>query len=112
MPAEHTKVFVVSMDSDMTAVRMALLQELWAADVPAAMYTGTNDKLMPQLKKAKGVPLTVIAGGDEHARGEVRIKFDATVPDGVAKDDIVVPRTEFVAKAKELLAQIEAISKK
>ena len=88
----------------MEGERMKVLSMLWAADIAATMYTGTNSKLLPQMKKAKGIPLTVIVGGDEMANGQVRIKFT----DDAAKDDVAVAYDKLAETVAASLKDIAA----
>jgi histidyl-tRNA synthetase len=82
---------------------LRIAEELRAAGVPAELYLDER-RLDRQLQYAnrKKIPLVVIAGGDELARGVVAIKNMRT---GVQQGD--VPRAELGPAISAALAELE-----
>jgi histidyl-tRNA synthetase len=69
------KVLVTVMDKGRMADYIALTSELRAADIAAETYLGGGN-IGKQLKYADrlGIPLAIIAGEDEFAKGELSVK--------------------------------------
>jgi histidyl-tRNA synthetase len=104
--ADHTEVFVIGPGEAASATtgRMAVLSQLWQADIAASMYIGSNPKLPMQMKKAGDVPLILIAGEDEVAKGVVVLKNNRTAKE----PSLTVPRAEMLTAVRAALAAIAA----
>src|ERR1700680_4361688 len=115
------KVLVVAMDPGLQDDYLAVTFELRRAGVPTELYLGTEKGIGKQLKYADqcGVPIALLLGSEEKARGVVTLK-DMEVGRRRAqaladrKDwleerpgQVVVRREELVAGTRELLARIE-----
>lgn len=93
------QVLVAVLDPGRWTEYLRLAEELRAAGVPAELYLDEH-RLERQLRYAdrKGIPLVVIAGEDELARGVVAIK------DLVSGDQrSAIPRAEFVPAIRAAL---------
>ena len=100
-----TEVFVVSGAPDSITERMAVCSQLWAAGIPTEFVQKTNAKLKPQLSAAQkaGVPIVVLFGEDELARGTVLVK------DMVKRDQVEVPRDKLAEVVREKLSHASFI---
>jgi histidyl-tRNA synthetase len=80
---------------------LKIATDMRAAGIPTEVYHDDADRLKKQFQYAerKGVPLCVLPGADELARGEVNVKVLKT---GVQE---TVPVAALTAKLRELLAQ-------
>jgi len=89
--------------------RMKLCAELWAADVRAETAYKVNAKFMTQIQQCEKevIPLCICIGRSELDEGIVKINVIPS-PEareaGASREEIIVPRAEFVAKVQELLA--------
>lgn len=116
------QVLVCRMAEGLDEQMLAIVYELRRAGVPAELFLGTTRNIGKQLKYADlwTVPLVLIVGDDEHARGMVTLK-DMDVGRQITGDidnreewlarrpgQREVPRTDLVATVKALLAEIEA----
>ena len=110
-------VLVTAMDKQYLKEYQAMTVELRRAGITAEMYMGGGG-IRRQVKYAdqRNMPVAVICGGDEFAKGEVSIKdlllgreLAAGIKDRDAwrKDrpqQVTVPRAELVATVKKMLA--------
>jgi histidyl-tRNA synthetase len=109
-------VVVTVMDRDQMAYYQGLVAELRNAGIRAEVYLGNPKNFGNQLKYAdnRNSPVAVIAGSDEMANGVVQIK-DLVLGAQIAQSATLeewkdrpsqyeVPRTELVAKVREILA--------
>ncbi|MCO4846878.1 MAG: histidine--tRNA ligase [Yoonia sp.] len=109
-------VIVTVMDRDQMGYYQTLVAELRHAGIRAEVYLGNPKNFGNQLKYAdnRDSPVAVIAGSDEMANGVVQIK-DLILGAQIAQNATVeewkdrpsqyeVPRTELVAKVREILA--------
>jgi histidyl-tRNA synthetase len=108
-------VVVTVMDRDRMADYQAMVAELRNAGIRAEVYLGNPKNFGNQLKYAdrRGSPIAVIEGGDEKARGIVQIKdliLGAKIAESATLEEwkerpsqFEVPRTELVAKVREIL---------
>jgi histidyl-tRNA synthetase len=71
-----SQVFVTIFNDELTGASLGLARELRAAGLKVETALDTRDKLGKQFKYAdrKGVPLALVLGPDELARGEVVVK--------------------------------------
>jgi histidyl-tRNA synthetase len=109
-------VVVLALDKDERAAGFALASELRIAGVRAETYVGDGGmKAQFRYADRRNAAIAVIEGADERARGEVTIK-DLVAGAEMAKSvesravwvknrpaQISVPRTQFVAKIREML---------
>lgn len=115
------RVLVSRMDRDGTEDALKMTWELRRAGIPAEVWLGPPKQLGKQLKHADlwEVPIAVIAGEDERARGVVTLK-DMDVGRRISekiddRDDwlaerpgqLEVPRVELVERVRALLAEID-----
>jgi histidyl-tRNA synthetase len=85
--------------------RMQVAQELWDAGIRAEFTWKVKPKLPQQFKAAEngGVPLAVILGEDELARGEVKIK-EMGLPEGhPEKEGVQIKREDLIPELKKRL---------
>lgn len=116
------QVLVCRMAEGLDEAMLAIVYELRRAGVPAELFLGTTRNIGKQLKYADlwTVPLVLIVGDDENARGVVTLK-DMDVGRRITGDiadreewlarrpgQREVARGELVATVKALLAEIEA----
>ena len=83
--------------------RLKMCAELWAAGIKTEMQQKRKVKLLSQFQKAEGdgIPLCVILGEDEVARGVVQLKDFRTADRGQEE----VPREGLAAAIRAKLAQ-------
>ncbi|UWQ63472.1 histidine--tRNA ligase [Leisingera caerulea] len=116
LTAEATGPVVVTvMDRDRMADYQAMVAELRNAGIRAEVYLGNPKNFGNQLKYAdkRNSPVAVIEGGDEKANGVVQIKdliLGAKIAESATLEEwkerpsqFEVPRTELVAKVREIL---------
>ena len=103
--ASPTEVFVASaaQKGKLFDERLRLCAELWAAGVKTEMKQKRKVKLLNQFQKAEadGIPLCVILGEDEIARGVVQLKDFRTAD----RSQEEVPREGLAAAIRAKLAQ-------
>ena len=90
--ATETEVLVASIGNGMQPRRMELASRLWSGGIKAEFGFKANPKMGDQLGYAleQGVPLMVLFGEDELARGVVKVKdMAAKSEDTVALDSLV-----------------------
>ncbi|CUI00015.1 histidine--tRNA ligase [Leisingera aquaemixtae] len=116
LSAEATGPVVVTvMDRDRMADYQAMVAELRNAGIRAEVYLGNPKNFGNQLKYAdkRNSPVAVIEGGDEKANGVVQIKdliLGAKIAESATLEEwkerpsqFEVPRSELVAKVREIL---------
>lgn len=108
-------VVVTVMDRARMADYQAMVAELRNAGIRAEVYLGNPKNFGNQLKYAdkRNSPVAVIEGGDEKANGVVQIKdliLGAKIAENATLEEwkerpsqFEVPRTELVAKVREIL---------
>jgi histidyl-tRNA synthetase len=81
------RVLVTTIDPGLTEQYLAMTWELRRAGVPTEMYLGSEKGLGKQIKHAdrSGIPLVLIYGADEHAKGMVTLKDLAAGAAGAAR---------------------------
>jgi histidyl-tRNA synthetase len=109
-------VVVTVMDRDRMADYQTMVTELRNAGIRAEVYLGNPKNFGNQLKYAdkRQSPIAVIEGGDEKAAGVIQIKdliLGAKIAESATLEEwkerpsqFEVPRTELVAKVREILA--------
>jgi len=95
-----TEVYVVSGVPDSLTQRMAICSQLWAAGIPTEFVQKASAKLTPQLSVAQkaGVPIVVLFGEDELAKGTVIVK------NMVKREQVEIPREKLAETVRELLS--------
>ncbi|KAF8456299.1 hypothetical protein BGX38DRAFT_1163848 [Terfezia claveryi] len=92
-------VFVMAFGSGLLKERMQIARTLWDAGIKAEFSYKVKPKLQAQFKAAEtnGVPLAVILGEDELARGEVKLK-ELGLPEGHPEKEGVTVSLENLAE--------------
>ncbi|XP_076676347.1 histidine--tRNA ligase isoform X2 [Andrena cerasifolii] len=95
----EVQVFVASAQKNLHEERMKILSDLWDAELKAEQSYKRNVKLLAQLQycEEKGIPLAIIIGEGELARGEV------TLRDVASRTEVAVSRTNLVAEIRKRL---------
>jgi histidyl-tRNA synthetase len=115
-------VLVCTMDSELTEEYLAMAYELRRAGIPAEIYLGKARNIGKQMKYADrcGVPLVLLYGEDEKARGVVTVKdmeAGREASETVEKREEwieerpgqqEIPRSELVPRLRALLARIRS----
>lgn len=99
MRSTETEVFVASAQKNMHEERMKILVDLWEGGVKAEHSYKKNAKLLAQLQfcEENGIPLVIIVGEGELAKGEVTLRVVST------RKEIRVPRTNIIEEVRKLL---------
>ena len=90
--ATQTQVLVASIGAGLVRERMLVAAALWRAGIKAEYLFAASPNMQRQLTHALegGIPLMVIFGGDELARGELKVKrLSDHVETTVARDALV-----------------------
>lgn len=115
------RVLITNMDKSLTDDYLQMTWELRRANIPTEFYIGTAKRLGKQLEYADlyDIPLAILCGSNEKAKGEVTVKNMAA---GRAKAKLLddrsswlaerpgqttIPRERLVEGIRELLAEIE-----
>ncbi|CAK9820029.1 Histidine--tRNA ligase, cytoplasmic [Anthophora plagiata] len=95
----EVEVFVATAQKNLHEERMKILAILWDAEVKAEQSYKRNVKLLAQLQycEESGIPLVVIIGEGELARGEV------TLRDVASRAEVSVSRAHLVEEIKKRL---------
>ena len=113
----HGPVVVTVMDRDQMADYQSIVSELRNAGLRAEVYLGNPRNFGNQLKYAdkRASPAAIIVGADERAKGVVQIKdliLGAKIAETATHEEwaenpsqFEVPRSEMVAKLREILTQ-------
>ncbi len=118
------RVIITNMDRALTEDYLLMTWELRRAGIPTELYIGTAKRLGKQLEYADQyeIPLAILCGSNEKAKGEVTVKNMAA---GRAKakalndrdswlaerpGQTTIPRERLVEGIKELLREIESVS--
>lgn len=113
-----SKVLVTTFDRSLTDDYLAMNYELRRAGIPCEMYLGSSGKIGKQMKYADalGIPVVVMYGEDEKAKGRVTLKDmvegrqrSAQIADrsewiSSRPGQIEVPRDDLVAAVQRMLA--------
>eukprot|EP00826_Nyctotherus_ovalis_P066966 TRINITY_DN9960_c0_g6_i1.p1 TRINITY_DN9960_c0_g6~~TRINITY_DN9960_c0_g6_i1.p1 ORF type:complete len:391 (-),score=127.65 TRINITY_DN9960_c0_g6_i1:141-1313(-) len=97
-----TKVLVASIGKGMVAEKMKICRELWEAGVECELMYLDSPKPQKQLSYAldNAIPFMIWVGEQEVKDGLVKLKTMST------KDEVLIPRSEFVANIKECIAKM------
>jgi histidyl-tRNA synthetase len=116
------RVLVTAFDQALMDHYVAMTYELRRAGIPTELYLGTEKRIGKQVRYGDHyeIPVLVVCGPDEHARGEVQLKDmsvgrrrTAQVKDrgqwrAERPGQFNVPRAQLVPAVQKLLAEIEA----
>lgn len=93
------EVFVATAQKNLHEERMRVLADLWAAGIKSVHSYKKSPKLLDQLQhcEEKGIPLVIIIGAKELARGEVTLREVGT------RAERSVPRANLVEEIKKSL---------
>lgn len=104
------QVFVAAAGGDLMEERMAVLQELWAANLAAEMTMKRKVKPLDQFNycEKNAIPVAVVLGPGELERGIVKLR---RISD---RFEVEAPRDNFIPKLKELLLvdPVESLTEK
>lgn len=114
------RVLVTTMDKNLTDEYVKMAFELRRAGVPTELYLGTAKGFGKQVKHGdvQKIPVVVVYGSDEHARGVVVLKEmeegRVKTTEAASRTDwlrtrpgqLEVPRGDLVAATKQLLAAV------
>lgn len=97
------EVFVASAQKNLHEERMKILADLWEAGVKAEQSYKKNARLLVQLQHCEenGIPLAIIIGEGELAKGEVTLRAVST------REETRVPRSKIV---EEIRKQLQVLS--
>lgn len=95
----ETEVFVASAQKNLHEERMKILVDLWEAGLKAEQSYKRNAKLLAQLHfcEENAIPLAVIIGEGELAKGEVTLRVIST------REEARVPRNNLVEEIRKRL---------
>ncbi|XP_068970546.1 histidine--tRNA ligase, cytoplasmic isoform X1 [Bombus flavifrons] len=95
----EVEVFVATAQKNLHEERMKLLSILWDAGVKAEQSYKRNVKLLAQLQycEESGIPLAIIIGEGELARGEL------TLRDVMSRTEISIPRANLIEEIRKRL---------
>ncbi|XP_018048007.1 PREDICTED: histidine--tRNA ligase, cytoplasmic isoform X2 [Atta colombica] len=93
------EVFVASAQKNLHEERMKILVDLWNAGMKAEQSYKKNAKLLAQLQHCEenGIPLAIIIGEGELAKGEVTLRVVST------REETRVPRSKLVDEIRRQL---------
>merc|ERR1712130_77102 len=94
-----TQVYIISAQKNLVEERMKLITELWDADIRTEQSYKKNPKMLTQLQycEEQGIPLAVVLGESEIAKGVVKVRSVST------REEVEVPRKELVANLRSRL---------
>lgn len=95
----EVEVFVASAQKNLHEERMRVLSDLWDAGIKAEQAYKKNIKLLAQLQHCEehGIPLAIILGEGELARGEVTLREVTT------RKEIPIPRDQLIDEIRKRL---------
>merc|ERR1719461_2621680 len=84
-----TQVYIISAQKNLVEERMKLITELWDADIRTEQSYKKNPKMLTQLQycEEQGIPLAVVLGESEIAKGVVKLRNIATREEAEVKRD-------------------------
>lgn len=99
--ATETQIYIAAIGKNMTAERLKVCSELWAAGVKAETSYSDNPKVQRQLEFAleSGIPLVMWIGENEIKDGVVKVK------NMNEKTELFIPRAEMVQKVIQLVKE-------
>ncbi|KAK2587464.1 hypothetical protein KPH14_003170 [Odynerus spinipes] len=98
----EVEVFVASAQKNLHEHRMHVLSDLWDAGIKAEQAYKKNAKLLAQLQHCEenGIPLAIILGEGELARGEVTLREVST------RKEVPVPRDQLIDEIRKRLHNV------
>ncbi|XP_076641697.1 histidine--tRNA ligase isoform X2 [Halictus rubicundus] len=95
----EVEVFVASAQKNLHEERMKIVSDLWNAGLKAEHSYKKNAKILAQLQHCEenGIPLVVIIGEGELARGEV------TLRDVASRAEVLIPRANLIDELRTRL---------
>ena len=99
MRSTETQILIASLGKGMVSERFKLCNDLWSVGLKAETLYNDNPKPQKQLDYCfdNGIPLVAFIGENELKEGNVSVKVLNT------KEQLVIPRSEFVQRVKELI---------
>lgn len=96
----EVEVYVATAQKNLHMERMRILADLWEAGIKAEQSYKNNPKLLAQLQYCEdsGIPLAIIIGEGELARGEVTLREVKT------RAERAIPRGKLVEELRSTLA--------
>ena len=100
------QVFVAAAGGDLLEERMSVLQELWAANLPAEMSMKRKVKPLDQFNycEKNAIPVAVVLGPGELEKGILKVR---RISD---RYEIEVPRANFIPAVRQLLDGVSEIT--
>ena len=100
------QVFVAAAGGDLLEERMSVLQELWAANLPAEMSMKRKVKPLDQFNycEKNAIPVAVVLGPGELEKGILKVR---RISD---RYEIEVPRGNFIPAVRQLLDGVSEIT--
>lgn len=100
----EVEVYVASAHKGLHERRIEVLAQLWDGGVKAEQSYKLNPKLLVQLQHCEehGIPLALVLGDAELARGVVKLRVVST------REEAEVPLADVVAEVRKRLAQLAA----
>ncbi|KAI4494409.1 hypothetical protein M0802_008901 [Mischocyttarus mexicanus] len=95
----EVEVYVASAQKNLYEERMRVLSDLWDAGIKAEQAYKKNIKLLAQLQHCEeyGIPLVIILGEGELARGEVTLREVTT------RKEVPIPRDQLINEIRKRL---------
>ncbi|XP_076303505.1 histidine--tRNA ligase isoform X2 [Lasioglossum baleicum] len=95
----EVEVFVASAQKNLHEERMKIVSDLWDAGLKAEHFYKKNAKILVQLQHCEenGIPLVVIIGEGELARGEVTLRNVAS------RAEVLIPRANLIDELRTRL---------
>lgn len=102
MRTNECEVYVASAQKNLHEARMKVLVELWSAGIKAEQSYKRSPKLLAQLQHCEEhkIPLAIIIGEGELARGEVTLRNVQT------REEKPTPREKLVQEIKNFLQNV------
>lgn len=99
MRSTETEVFVASAQKNLHEERMKIIADLWESGLKAEHSYKMNAKLLAQLQycEENGIPLAIIIGESELAKGEVTLRIVST------RKETRVSRANVIEEVRKLL---------
>jgi histidyl-tRNA synthetase len=102
-----TQCYVTSVGKNLTFDQLALIDELWSADIRAEQNMKKKTPLLTQFQycEEKSIPLVVLVGEDELKLGQIKLRVVSTDKTR-AKDERTVERKDLVAEVNKVLTEL------
>lgn len=95
----EVEVYVATAQKNLHEERMTLTNELWSSGIKAEQSYKKNPKLLAQLQhcEEQGIPLALIIGENELAKGEVKLR------EVTSRSERLIPRDRLVEEIRKWL---------